>query len=384
MFVRRQTLRSSSSKVQAENSLCPVFIEIQAQFRPPRQGAGGKSAIIHVSDEAAAACGACFLRECRMNGPLTIGVDIGATKVAAGLVNNAGKICYKARVPMAATGDAGAGLEAVQAAIMAVLEGAPEGRDAQRIGICSPGPVDPRTGIVLNPPNLPCWRNFALAGAVEHAFGTPVRLDNDANAAGLAEALWGAGAGYRNVFCATLGTGIGTGIVFDKRIYHGRTGGAAEGGHVTIDYRGPLCSCGKRGCIQALCSGTAIAERACALMAASGGGSKILELAGGDPAQVRAQHVGQAWRENDALATQVLEETAHFLTIWLGNIVDLLEPDVMVIGGGVAELMSAFFDRMLRELPAWCLNSRAGEIPLLMAHYGADAGIAGAAALWGA
>jgi glucokinase len=318
-----------------------------------------------------------------MSAPLTIGVDIGATKVAAGLVTDAGEIRFKSRVPMAAAGDAAAGLAAVQAAISAVLEGAPEGKNATRIGICSPGPVDPQTGTVLNPPNLPCWRNFALTEGIEQAFSLPVRLDNDANAAGLAEALWGAGSGYRNVFCATLGTGIGTGIVFDKRIYHGRTGGAAEGGHVTIDYRGPRCSCGKRGCIQALCSGTAIAERACAVIAASVQPSKILELAGGHLTQVRAQHVGEAWRAGDTAATRLLEETAHWLAIWLGNIVDLLEPDVVVVGGGVAELMSAFFDQILRELPAWCLNSRACEIPLRMAHYGANAGIAGAAALWG-
>ena len=95
---------------------------------------------------------------------------------------------------------------------------------------------------MINPPNLPGWRNFPLADKVSKAYRVPVRVDNDGNAAALAEALWGAGRGYRNVFCATIGTGVGTGIVFDGRIYHGRTGAAAEGGHVTIDYRGPRCS----------------------------------------------------------------------------------------------------------------------------------------------
>ena len=123
------------------------------------------------------------------------------------------------------------------------------------IGICAPGPLDPDAGVVINPPNLPCWRNFPLARETGHTYGLPVKLDNDANAAGLAEALWGAGVGYHNVFYATIGTGIGTGLVFDGALYHGRTGAAGEGGHMSIDYRGLQCGCGKRGCIETLASG---------------------------------------------------------------------------------------------------------------------------------
>src|SRR5205814_7923939 len=155
------------------------------------------------------------------------------------------------------------------------------------------------------PPNVPCWRNFPLAAETERAFGVAARVDNDANAAGLAEALWGSGNGYGNVFYATLGTGIGSGIVFDRKIYHGRTGGAAEGGHVTIDYRGPRCACGKHGCIEALAAGPAIARRAQAKLA-GGAGSRILQLAGSLD-QVLAEHVGQAFREGDAAACEVLQ-----------------------------------------------------------------------------
>jgi glucokinase len=303
---------------------------------------------------------------------MTIGVDIGGTKVAAGLVNSTGEISHKTRAPMVATGDAATGFVAVKAAVDAVFSGAVTG-----IGLCSPGPLDPKTGVVLNPPNVPCWRNYPLAAEVERVFGVPARVDNDANAAGLAEALWGAGVGYTNVFYATLGTGIGTGIVIDRKIYHGRTGSAAEGGHMTIDYHGPQCPCGKRGCIETLASGPNIARRARARLTPT---SRIVQLAG-SLEQVRSEHVGQAFREGDAVATEVLTETAHLLTVWLGNIVDLLEPDVIVVGGGVAELMSSFFDSISKNLPHWSINQRAGEIPLLMARYGADAGIAGAGAL---
>lgn len=312
---------------------------------------------------------------------VTIGVDIGGTKVAAGLVDSNGIISHKKRVPMVATSDAATGFAAVKAAVEAVLESYPGARGAlQGIGLCSPGPLDPKTGVVINPPNLPCWRNFPLAAETQKAFGVRARVDNDANAAALAEVLWGAGSGYTNVFYGTIGTGFGTGIVFDKKIYHGRTGSAAEGGHNTIDYNGPRCGCGKRGCVEALCAGPAIALRAQSRLGAHVA-SRMLELAGGHVAQVRAEHVGQAYREGDALATEVLEETADLLAVWMGNVIDMLEPDVIVIGGGVAELMSHFFPRIQRHLPHWSVNQRATEIPLLMARYGADAGIAGAAAI---
>jgi glucokinase len=315
-----------------------------------------------------------------MSESLTIGVDIGGTKVAAGLVNSAGEITHKTRVPMVTTGDAATGFAAVEQAIHAVLASAPRARGSVTgIGMCAPGPLDPIAGVVLNPPNVTCWRNFPLAAETGRAFGIPARIDNDGNAAALAEAYWGAGVGYRNVFYATLGTGIGTGIVFDGRIYHGRTGSAAEGGHVTIDYRGHRCGCGKHGCIEALASGTNIARRAQERLAA-GAASGITALAGAIE-QVRAEHVGEAFRAGDAVASLVLAETALYLTVWLGNIIDLLEPDVMIFGGGVAELMSSFFEKIRMDLPQWSINQRAGEIPLVMARYGSDAGVAGAAAL---
>ncbi len=318
----------------------------------------------------------------KMPEQLIIGVDIGGTKVAAGLVNDRGEISSKTRVPMVATADAATGFGAVKAAVDAVFALAPDARRSVKgIGICSPGPLDPNTGVVLNPPNVPCWRGYPLADETTRAFGIPAHLDNDANAGGLAEAIWGAGAGYRNVFYATLGTGIGTGIVFDGKIYHGRTGSAGEGGHNTIDYRGPRCGCGKRGCVEALCSGPAIALRARARIGDSHVPSRMLELANGFAEQVKAEHVGKAYAEGDALAIEVLEETADLLAIWFGNTVDLLEPDVIVVGGGVADLMSPFFDRIRKVTTEWSINPRSSEIPLVMARYGADAGIAGAASL---
>ena len=312
----------------------------------------------------------------------TLGIDVGGTKIAAGLVDTGGTILYQTRVPMPARENAAAGFAALESAINAVFVAQPQARDALTgIGICAPGPLDPIRGIVLNPPNLPCWHNFPLAAEVQRAFRVCAKIDNDANAAALAEAIWGAGVGFRNVFYATLGTGIGTGIIFDGRIYHGRTGSAAEGGHVSIDYNGPRCGCGKRGCIEALCSGPAIARRAHTRLAESTEPSRLRELAESKLEQLTAEDVAEAFRAGDALAKGTLESTADLLTVWLGNMIDLLEPDVIIFGGGVAQLMGDFFPRMQRELPKWCINARCCEIPLVLAKYGSDAGIAGAAAL---
>jgi len=316
----------------------------------------------------------------KTGGPV-LGVDIGGTKVAVGIVDREGKILAQGRQPMSANGTAEAGLEAVAKAIDSMMANESEHK-IKSIGICAPGPLDPKTGVVLNPPNVPCWRNFPLAEKISAQYKVPVKIDNDANAAALAETLWGAARGFRYVFYATVGTGIGTGIVFDGSIYHGKTGSAGEGGHVSIDYRGPVCGCGKRGCIEILAAGPAIGVRARTKVTAEPARAKaILDFAGGITDSVTSQHVRKAFESGDPLAREILGETVHLLSIWLGNIIDLLDPDVMVIGGGVAGMLQTFFPEMQREIPEWCVNPRASEIPLLMARYGADAGIAGGAAL---
>jgi len=316
---------------------------------------------------------------------LYLGVDIGGTKVAAGLVDSSGEIICKSRAPMNAQGSAEQGLASVLEATNASMKLAADAHPGYRlggVGICSPGPLDPRTGVVINPPNLPCWRNFPLGEKVSKQFGVPVLVENDANAAGLAEYIWGAGRGYKVVFYATLGTGIGTGLVLDGRIYNGRTGSATEGGHVTIDYRGPKCGCGKFGCIEALASGPAIAVRARSkIVAHPGRSARLVELAGGQADQIQSEHVAAAWQEGDSFATEILAETMDFIAIWLGNIIDVLEPDVIVFGGGIGQLASQWFPHIRAKLNDWCIIKRGIETQLLLARYVADSGIAGAAAL---
>jgi glucokinase len=314
-----------------------------------------------------------------MTAKAALGVDIGGTKVAVGVVSREGKILAQQRSPMIANSSAKAGFDAVIDAIDSMLSSSPE--EIDRIGICAPGPLDPEHGVVLNPPNVPCWRNFPLAEKVSAKYRVPVKVDNDANAAALAETLWGAARGFRYVFYATIGTGIGSGIVFDGSIYHGKTGSAGEGGHVSIDYRGPVCACGKPGCIEILAAGPAIGIRARTKVAAEPSRGSLLVSLAGNVGAVSSETVGRAYAQGDSLAKEILLDTVELLATWLGNIVDLLDPDVIVIGGGVAAMLAPFFEEIKLRIPKWCVNPHVSEIPLVMAHYGADAGIAGGAAL---
>ena len=312
-----------------------------------------------------------------------IGVDVGGTKVAAGFVNRAGEISHVSRVRMVSDADAAAGLNSVTEALDSLLAKAQENDwTIGAIGVCAPGPLDPHTGVVINPPNVTCWRNFPLAAEISNRYHLPVRIENDANAAALAEVLWGAGKGHSKVFYISIGTGIGTGFVLDGHIYNGRTGAAPEGGHVSIDYRGPVCGCGKRGCIEVFISGTAIAKRAQSKLAATKlAHSPMLDLAGGNITAVTTEIVNEAHAGGDPIAAATLLETVELVAVYLGNTIDLLEPDVIVIGGGVAGVLRPFFDEVRARIPSWCVNSRCREIPLLSAHYGANSGIAGGAAL---
>jgi glucokinase len=268
---------------------------------------------------------------------MVLGVDIGGTKIATGLVNERAEVSCARSVPTLANEGFGISIQQVWRAIERGLT--PE---VEAVGICAPGPLNPKTGVVLNPPNLPGWRNVPLQVMAREKFKLPVRFDHDCNAAGLAEARFGAAKGCSSVFYAAIGTGIGSGIILDGKIYHGKNGAAAEGGHVSIDYRSEtVCRCGSRGCIEALASG------------------HVLER----------------------VSSYDLNEIAVQLGAWLGSVVSLLDPDIIVIGGGVSKIGEPLFEKLRAIVPGRTVNPHAGELPIVPAHFGADAGIVGAAAV---
>lgn len=311
---------------------------------------------------------------------LVLGVDIGGTKVSAGVVNPAGEIVASSRRRMVADRGPAEGLSPVLDAIAAVLD-QNEGGQPAAIGISVPGWVDAKAGVLLSATNLPCWRNYPLVRQIRNRYPLPVRLANDANVAALAEAIWGAGAPYRYVFYVSLGTGIGSGIVNDRRLYQGRTGASGEGGHMTINFQGPLCGCGKRGCIEMYASGTAIALRARERLGAHQSASRMLEMVEGRVASVSAVTVGKAALDGDPLANDILREASDHLAIWLGNIIDLLDPDVIVVGGGLGELMGNFFSHIRAHFDRWAISPRRQEIPIIGALYRSGSSLVGAAAL---
>jgi glucokinase len=320
-------------------------------------------------------------RNSRQAQKLFLAVDIGGTKVEAGLVNLQGKIIFSERRPMAASGSASQGLRAVRETIASVMDH-PRGKEIRAIGVSVPGWVDGKTGKVLKAANLPCWRNYGLAKNLQDLFDLPTRIGNDANTAAIAEAKWGAGRRYQNFFYVSLGTGIGTGIV-QHTPGNDHTTTSSEGGHMTINFLGPHCPCGKRGCVEMYASGKALARRAKYLIAKRGAGKSLLaRLATGNPGGINAELLGQAAAGGDPLAIKILDETCDHLAVWLGNIVDLLEPEAIVLGGGLGRLIFSYAPRIRKKLKTSAINPRRDDVQIVKAHFGSHSALLGGAALW--
>ena len=235
---------------------------------------------------------------------LIIGIDVGGTKVAGGLVNLKGRLVRSLVVPTRAEEGFEASFQQILSVIGQLIELAGGKQHIAGIGICAPGPLNPKTGLVINPPNLPGWRNIQLARRVEKKFGLQAKVENDANAAGLAEVLFGAAVGYRDIFYVTVSTGIGTGIIINKKIYHGKNGVAGEGGHVSIDYRSPYrCGCGTQGCIEALAAGPGMARRARVRLEQEHTAPSLLrELTQGHLSRITPKMIEEAARTGDPIA----------------------------------------------------------------------------------
>lgn len=307
-----------------------------------------------------------------------VGIDLGGTKIAVAVVDAVGQVLQ--RVQEWTRGEEGP--ERVLARINCLLDAAlaKAGVSAEQvagIGIGAPGIVDWKEGIVHNLTNLPGWRNVNLKERFEQRYSLPVAVDNDANAAALGEYLFGSGRGVRHMLYLTISTGIGGGIIQDGRLVHGAWGVAGEVGHMVLDPQGELCNCGNCGCWETISSGRAIARQVLRRIA-RGEQSMVTELAGGG--EIKAEHVFQARQLGDELAAAVIRRALLYLGVGVANLVNVLNPERVVIGGGVANVGEVLFEpvrRQVRELgfgPA----ARAEIVP---AALGKDAGVVGAAAL---
>jgi glucokinase len=301
-----------------------------------------------------------------------LGVDLGGTKIAAGIVDETGRVLDRAELPS----DIDDPSSVVAQTIELVRGLAPEG--VIGLGIGAAGIVDHATGHYLYGPNTGL-RDVELAELVRTEVGLPVSIDNDANCAAWAEHRFGVGRGTRHFLCVTLGTGIGGGLVVDGRPYRGAHGGAAEIGHMIVDPDGPMCGCGRRGCWEQYASGLALERTALTELSAHPDSVLRNELHAG---RVRGRVITAAARQGDTFAKELVDRMADWVGWGLGSLVNILEPERIAIGGGIAADWDLLSARAISGMTDRVEASDRRPIPdVLPAEFGADAGIVGAALL---
>ncbi|MBU0493672.1 MAG: ROK family protein [Chloroflexi bacterium] len=316
-----------------------------------------------------------------MSTDLFVGIDLGGTKINTVLVDPSGRILNQDYRETQAREGPDAVIERMLDAAFRVMAGANVlSTQVRAVGVGAPGPIDIRVGMVGSPPNLPGWFNVPLGHRIASALEIPTFLENDANAAALGEHRFGAGRGTRHMVYVTVSTGIGGGFILDGKLYSGATGGAAEVGHVTILPHGPHCGCGRRGCLEALASGTAIAREGAELLM-RGVPTRIAELAGGDPGRVSAKMVAQAAAEGDVEAQEIIDEAMMYLGLGMANLVNLINPEMMVIGGGLANMGDVLLDPVRRTIHRRAFRTAADAVRVVRAELGDNVGALGAAAV---
>ncbi len=258
---------------------------------------------------------------------LLLGIDVGGTKVACALGDASGQVLDSRRRPTEASGDPVRDLERMAADVRSLVEESGHRlEDVAAVGVSVPGPLDTERGLVLNPPNLPGWDRAPVRDVLQAALGRPVTIENDANAAALAEWQFGAGQGTDSLVYLTMSTGIGGGLVLGGRVHAGRASAAGEVGHLPIVWEGEPCACGLAGCVEAYIGGAAWTRRLAAVTPAD---SRVAALAAGEP---RPEHVVAAAKEGDAFALAEFERFNDYLARLLVILTFTLAPDVFVLG----------------------------------------------------
>jgi glucokinase len=310
----------------------------------------------------------------KMSRQAIAGIDIGGTKIAVGLTETGGRLIALSRF---ATQLELGPYEIMEKAAREVLRHVDEaGARLLAVGVGCGGPLDRERGLILSPPNLPGWDEFPLVELIEKRLGVPALLENDANAAALGESRFGAGRGLGDVVYITISTGIGGGIIIGGKLLHGVGDGAGEVGHITVLPGGPNCGCGERGCLEAICSGTSIARRARERLSA-GAASMLREMAASID-QVTARMVAEAARDGDALAAEIWDETVYYLAVGIGNIVNILAPEAVILGGGVSTSGEQLLEPLRRQVRGRVKMLPPEKINILQAALGGDSAIYGA------
>ena len=307
---------------------------------------------------------------------LTIGVDIGGTKIAAGVVDEEGTILDTCKVPTPPTP------EGVIDAIADAVRTVSTDHQVEAVGIGAAGYVDNKRATVLFAPNIN-WRHETLKDKVEQRVGLPVVVENDANAAAWGEYRFGAGQGHDDVVCITLGTGLGGGIIIGGRLHRGRVGVAGEFGHIRVVPDGLLCGCGSQGCWEQYASGRALVRYARQRAAATPDAAKILlGLGDGTPETIEGKHISEAARQGDPVAVDSFRELARWAGAGLADLASLFDPSAFIVGGGVSDEGDLVLDPIRKSFRRWLVGGRwRPHAQVLAAQLGGKAGLVGAADL---
>ncbi len=315
-----------------------------------------------------------------------VGIDIGGTKLATVVADKTGHILGKVRKPTHSEKGPEYAIGLLFDMVREVVSQVGlEQTSISAIGVSCGGPLDTKTGIVYSPPNLPGWDALPLKALLESEFQVPVIIENDANASALAEFRFGGGRGYSAVLYMTMSTGIGGGIVIDGQVYHGANDSAGEVGHQILLPNGPRCGCGKRGCLEALCSGPAIARRAQAALQKQREGGKsptaLLALADGRIEAVKSEHVLVAARTGDALALELVQETAYYMGWGIANLVNILNPDIVLLGTIAVAAGDLLLDPIRETVSKFAMTRPAEVVHIAPAQLGDALGDLAAVAL---
>jgi glucokinase len=314
-----------------------------------------------------------------------IGVDLGGTNIVAGAMSVDGSRSQAVRsiATMASVGDEGVA-ERIVGLVKSIMLDTMSDSGAKRedfvgVGIGAPGPLDREKGVVLVAPNLG-WRDFPLRDRIHERVGLPTTLDNDANCATCGEWWQGAARGARNVIGMTIGTGIGGGLILDGALYHGASDMAGEVGHTTIDLNGRHCKCGNYGCLEAYASGPAIATRAREVLVREEVESSIPRMVDGRLEEITAQTIYDAAKQGDPVASEIVRDTARYLGAGIANLLNIFNPDTVVIAGGVTAAGDALFVPLRAEVRRRAFSPAVRAARIVPGELPGTAGVVGAVA----
>ena len=308
---------------------------------------------------------------------LVFAVDLGGTHLRAATIDENGHIYFRLKQKTPATNDP----QEIVSALIAAARGCDEqsqaeGKSIGSISVVVPGTVNVEARKIVTVPNVPCLDSFELAPALTNALGRPVILENDANAAAVGEMWQGAARGHRTIVCVTLGTGVGGGIILDGKLWRGVNDSAAEIGHMCVEpFGGVACACGSRGCLEVYASATAIVRMACE------GRPRHPASSLNATDDLTAESVFVAGKAGDTLALEVFYRMGDYLGIGLANVINILNPEMIVIGGGVANGWELFEPHMRHQVDEHAFPLPASEVKIVPAECGDDAGLLGAARL---